>query len=111
MAARAFGLQSPGKRLAEGPACCRHLGVGLLGRHLERDIERGVLRQEHQEVVEHGDSGLDRRSSRSVDVDPRLQPAFLSRVPGQRHPSKQGTAVSSAHRYGFWRFRGPSAAR
>ena len=89
--------------MAEGSACGRHLRVGLFRRHLERYVERGMLGQEPQQVVEHGNAGLDRRSAGAVDLDPRLKPAFLARVTGHRHPSKQGIAASNAHRYGFWR--------
>src|SRR6476620_4817178 len=56
-------------------------------------------------MVEDGNTGVDACRAGAVDLHPSLKPAFLSRVAGGRHPSKQGIAASTAHRYGFWRFR------
>jgi subtilisin family serine protease len=104
VAARVAVVQGSRERLTERPAGGRDLGVRLLGGDLERDVERRMLGEECQEVVEDRNAGVDRCFAGAVDLDPRLQPAFLARVPGHSHPSKQGIAAPSAHRYGSWRF-------
>jgi hypothetical protein len=70
--AHALAVQGVRERLTQRSACGRHLRIGLFRGHLEDDVERRVLGEEGQEVVEHRNSGLDRRSAGAADVDPRL---------------------------------------
>src|SRR6266550_1269648 len=91
--ARALGVQGSRERLAERPAGGRDLGIGLLRRHLEREVERRVLGQERQKMVEYGNACVDSRPAGAVDVDTCLQPAFLTRIADRRHPSKERIAL------------------
>ena len=76
--------------MAERPAGGRDLGIGLLGRHFERDVERRMLGQKRQKMVEYGNACVDSRPAGAVDVDTCLQPAFLPRIADGRHPFEPG---------------------
>jgi len=88
VAARALRAKRRLERLAERMPRSLDLLLGLAGRDLEREVERGVLREQPEQVVEHGHAGRDVRPAAARDVDASVQAARLVRLAGPRgHPS------------------------
>ena len=74
MTAGAIRAQRGGERLAESPAGRTDLFVGIARSNLEREVEGGVLGEQHEQVIEHRDAGCDVRIAASDDSDPDLCP-------------------------------------
>ena len=77
VAADAVLPQRCGERLAERATGGANLLLRVPGRDLEREVERGVGREQHEQMVEHGHAGRDVRVAAAVDVDPHLRARFL----------------------------------
>ena len=92
-------MKRAGQRLAERAPGGGDLGVRLLRRNLECEVEGRVLGQQRQQVVENGNPRVGGGPAGPVHRDPCLKPAFLARVTGLGHPSTEGIAVPNAHRF------------
>ena len=62
----------------------------VTGREADDDVEPGVLGQQHQQTVEHGQPGVDVRAALTCDLD--SHPDLLG-LPARAHPSVQGIAT------------------
>ena len=93
VAANAGVAQFGAQRLAERPSGSSHLVGGRAGLHLQRQIERGVLREQRDQVVEDG---------RPVEIDDRGLPRPPREPAGKvcpvRQPSTRSIRAPSARR-------------
>ena len=84
MTADAVLPQRCGERLAERTTGGANLFLGVSGRDLEREVERRVGGEQHEQMVEHGDAGRDVRGPGAV------------REPGAAHSSVRSIDAPSA---------------
>jgi hypothetical protein len=66
-----------GERATQGSPCGRYLGLRLTRSDLEDEVEGGVLGEEDEQVVEHGQPGDRPRLAGAGDVHARVEPAGL----------------------------------
>jgi hypothetical protein len=85
MPAAALAAKRVRERLPERAPGRRDLRLGLSGRDLELQVERRVFREQHEQVVEHRQSGDDARFAGPADVHTGVKPAGLVRLPRSRH--------------------------
>ncbi len=86
MPAQRFSAQRLRERLAERAAGCAHLFLGVAGSNFEREVERGVAREQAEQVIQNGDAGRDVRVAASFHrhAHPRTR---VVRSIGRRHSS------------------------
>ena len=80
VAAAPFDPQRLCKRLAERASCRTHLFLRVSGSHLEREVERGIAREQSEQVVEHGHARRDVRLALADDDDADLRARFVFRI-------------------------------
>ena len=96
MAPAAFRPQRVVERLSERAPGCRDLRLGLSGRDLEREVERRVLREQSEHVVEHRDTRRDLSLAGAVDVDASVELPGLIRL--AHYASTRSIEAPSARR-------------
>ena len=81
-----LGAQRVVQCLAQRAPCRRDLRLGLSGSDLEREVERRVLREQPEHVVEHRHAGRDLGLAGAVHVDAGEQPPGFVSLTRPSHP-------------------------
>ena len=96
VAAETLGAQRPRQRLAERATGGTHLFLGVSRRDLQRDVERGVVGQQAEEMVEHGHAGGDVRGAVTADRHPHCRARVVGPISRGHSPASVAHSLIDA---------------